>query len=132
MKLQSTSSKGVSAEQEGRATRGDARPILQPNDLLDCPVVSTLKLIQGKWKPHVLRLLAEGTMRFGEIRRTIPGVSQKVLSQQLRELEDARIIHREVFPEVPPRVEYSLTERGEALKPILQELYTWGLEHRTP
>jgi DNA-binding HxlR family transcriptional regulator len=91
-----------------------------------CPMVAAINRIGGKWKPIILHILSEGTMRFGEIKRLIPPVSQKMLTQQLRELEADGIVHRKVFAEVPPRVEYSLTKRGETLKPVLQALYTWG------
>jgi DNA-binding HxlR family transcriptional regulator len=86
-------------------------------------------MIDGKWKPMILHMLSAGTMRFGEIKRNIPPVSQKMLTQQLRELEIDGIICREVHAEVPPRVEYSLTPRGTTLKPILNELYKWGQEN---
>jgi DNA-binding HxlR family transcriptional regulator len=96
---------------------------------LACPIASTLNMIAGKWKPMILHMLSAGTMRFGEIKRNIPPVSQKMLTQQLRELEIDGIIRREVHAEVPPRVEYSLTPRGTTLKPILNELYKWGQEN---
>lgn len=91
-----------------------------------CPLMSAVNMIGGKWKPIILHMLSEGTMRFGELKKNIPPVSQKMLTQQLRELEADGIINRKVYPEVPPRTEYSLTERGLTLKPILQHLYVWG------
>jgi len=94
---------------------------------LGCPIVSTLNTIGGKWKPMILHMLSGGTMRFGKLKKNIPPISQKMLTQQLRELELDGIVRREIYPEVPPRVEYSLTERGTTLKPILDALYEWGV-----
>ena len=91
-----------------------------------CPMVSAINVIGGKWKPIILHMLLDGTMRFGVIKKNIPPISQKMLTQQLRELEVDGIVHRQVYAEVPPKVEYSLTELGVTLSPILQELYTWG------
>ncbi|TAJ83124.1 MAG: transcriptional regulator [Gallionellaceae bacterium] len=91
-----------------------------------CPMLLTINIIGGKWKPIILHMLSEGTMRFGELKKNIPPVSQKMLTQQLRELEADGIINRKLYLEVPPRTEYSLTERGMTLKPVLQGLYEWG------
>ncbi|OZG72836.1 transcriptional regulator [Hahella sp. CCB-MM4] len=93
---------------------------------LQCPMVIALNMVGGKWKPIILHMLAQGTMRFNEIKRNIPPVSQKMLTQQLRELEADEMVNRKVYPEVPPKVEYSLTEKGQSLMPILQKLYEWG------
>lgn len=93
---------------------------------INCPMVSTINIIGGKWKPIVLHMLSDGTMRFGELKKNIPPVSQKMLTQQLRELEADGIVNRKVYAEIPPRVEYSLTDLGVTLKPILQDLYSWG------
>lgn len=93
---------------------------------LSCPMVSALNVIGGKWKPMILHMLSERTMRFGELKKHIPPVSQKVLTQQLRELESDGIVDRRVYAEVPPKVEYALTESGRALVPILDALYRWG------
>ncbi|HMV25778.1 MAG TPA: helix-turn-helix domain-containing protein [bacterium] len=95
-----------------------------------CPVNATLNVIGGRWKPVILNLLREDTLRFSALKRQIPGITQKMLTQQLRELEQDGIVRREVFPEVPPRVEYSLTEFGQSLKPILKAMCSWGSEHR--
>jgi DNA-binding HxlR family transcriptional regulator len=92
-------------------------------------MLTTLNVIGGKWKPIVLHMLSSGTMRFGELKKNIPPVSQKMLTQQLRELEADGIIGRKVYAEVPPKVEYTLTERGVTLKPILEKLYEWGKEN---
>ncbi|MBY3618856.1 helix-turn-helix transcriptional regulator [Acinetobacter sp. CUI P1] len=89
----------------------------------------TLKVIGGKWKPVILCHLTEGAKRFGELRRDMPGITQKVLTQQLRELEDDGIIHRKVYTQVPPKVEYSLTEYGLTLKEVLNVMVKWVLQH---
>lgn len=91
-----------------------------------CPVETTLSLIGDKWKVLVLRELMEDTKRFGELQRAIGGVSQKVLTTQLRAMEADGLVHREVYAEVPPRVEYSLTETGRSLKPVIDSLGAWG------
>jgi len=95
-----------------------------------CPVKLTADIIGGKWKPLILFYLEHHTRRFGELRRLIPGMTKKMLTQHLRELERDQIVHREVYAEVPPRVEYSLTRHGESLKPILKAMSAWGSRHR--
>jgi DNA-binding HxlR family transcriptional regulator len=94
-----------------------------------CPVEATLGVIGGKWKVVILFWLKERTLRFGELRRKIPGVSERMLTQQLRELEEHGIVHREVYPEVPPKVEYSLTDYGRTLRPITDLMCEWGKRH---
>ena len=95
-----------------------------------CPVEATLDVIGGKWKVVILfHLTHDGTHRFAELRRKIPGVSERMLTQQLRELEEDGIVHREVYPEVPPKVEYSLTEYGRTLRPITEVMCEWGQRH---
>jgi len=94
-----------------------------------CAVEATLGLIDGKWKGVVLYHLLDGTLRFSEIRRKLPSVTQRMLTNQLRELEADGLIDRRVFPEVPPRVEYSLTERGRSLRPVIMALKAWGDDH---
>lgn len=91
-----------------------------------CPVETTLMLIGSKWKVLILRDLMPGTKRFGELKRSIGSVSQKVLTAQLRDMEEKGLVNRKVYPEVPPRVEYSLTELGRSLKPILDAMQEWG------
>lgn len=91
-----------------------------------CPVEATLELIGGKYKALILWHLAEGKLRFSELRNQIKGVTPKMLTQQLRELEARLLIHREVFPIVPPRVEYSLTDLGRSLMPLLVAMRDWG------
>ena len=93
-----------------------------------CPIESTLALINGKWKLLILKVLSQGPVRYGAIKERIPTVSAKVLTQQLREMERDGIITRTVFPEVPPRVEYSLTEMGVSIFTVLGEMRRWGLE----
>jgi DNA-binding HxlR family transcriptional regulator len=93
---------------------------------VDCPLVAAVNIVGGKWKPIILHMLSEETMRFGQLQRAIPPVSQKMLTQQLRELEADGVVHRALYPGKPPRTEYSLTARGASLRPILQALYAWG------
>ena len=95
-----------------------------------CPVETTLSLIGDKWKVLILRDLMPGTRRFGELKRSIGGVSQKVLTAQLRDMEAKGLVARQVYAEVPPRVEYSLTDLGRSLKPILDAMWTWGESYR--
>ena len=99
-------------------------------DETNCPVKATMEIIGGKWKPIILYYLKEGTQRFGELQRLIPHVTKKMLTQQLRELEHNEIIRRKVYLQVPPKVEYSLSEYGESLKPVLEAMAIWGGEHR--
>ena len=95
-----------------------------------CPVETTLTLIGDKWKVLILRDLMLGTKRFGELKKSIGTVSQKVLTAQLRDMEANGLVHREVYAEVPPRVEYSLTELGQSLKPILDAMWNWGEDYK--
>lgn len=94
-----------------------------------CPASYTLEIIGGKWKLLILYYLKDGaTRRNGELLRLIPNITQKMLTRQLRELELDEIVHREVYPVVPPKVEYSITERGKTLIPIIDAMVAWGLE----
>ena len=99
-------------------------------ELPACPVETTLTLIGDKWKVLILRDLLPGTKRFGELKKSIGNVSQKVLTAQLRDMEQNGLINRKVYAEVPPRVEYSLTELGRSLKPILGAMWDWGEEFK--
>ncbi len=99
-------------------------------ELPACPVETTLTLIGDKWKVLILRDLLPGTKRFGELKKSIGKVSQKVLTAQLRDMEQNGLVHRKVYPEVPPRVEYSLTPLGMSLKPILDAMWNWGEEYK--
>ena len=92
----------------------------------NCPVAATLELIGGKYKALILWHLAEKKLRFSELKKEIQGATPKMLTQQLRELEASELIHREVFPVIPPKVEYSLTETGRSLLPILMAMRDWG------
>lgn len=96
----------------------------------DCPVEMTLQLIGDKWKILILRDLLTGTKRFGELKKSVTGITQKVLTSNLRAMEAAGLLTRKVFPEVPPRVEYTLTETGYSLAPILDSMYAWGDEYK--
>ncbi|RYG48762.1 transcriptional regulator [bacterium] len=95
-----------------------------------CPVETTLRIVGGKWKAVILFRLVEGKKRFSELKRLLPGATQQMLTQQLRELERDGIVHREVYAEVPPRVEYSLTELGRTLEPVLNLMSDWGQAYR--
>jgi len=96
-----------------------------------CPVTTTLSVIGGKWKPIILYTLYEDTKRFSQIKKLIPAISQKMLTQQLRELEADEIISRKVHPVVPPKVEYSMTDHGRTLIPILDAMVAWGERHNS-
>lgn len=95
-----------------------------------CPVTTTLSVIGGKWKPIILWIIRDETKRFGEIKKLIPSITQKMLTQQLRELEDDGIIVRKVYAVVPPKVEYSLTDYGRSLMPIMDAMAQWGRSHQ--
>ncbi len=99
-------------------------------ELPACPVETTLMLIGDKWKVLILRDLMGGTKRFGELKKSIGTVSQKVLTAQLRDMEDKGLLTRKVYAEVPPRVEYTLTDIGYSLKPILDSMVVWGTDYQ--
>jgi DNA-binding HxlR family transcriptional regulator len=103
---------------------------VSPQDLPACPVETTLRLIGNKWEVLVLRDLMPGTKRFGELKQSIGGISQKVLTSKLREMEADGLVERHVFAEVPPRVEYSLTPLGRTLKPVLDAMEQWGTAYK--
>jgi DNA-binding HxlR family transcriptional regulator len=96
---------------------------------MKCPAEITLQVIGGRWKIPILYHLFKGVKRFSELRHAIDGISQKVLTQQLREMERHGIIQRKVYPQVPPKVEYSLTSLGETLRPLIDELCQWGINY---
>ena len=100
------------------------------NELPACPVETTLTLIGDKWKVLILRDLLPGKKRFGELKKSVGSVSQKVLTAQLRAMEESGLIHREVYAEVPPRVEYTLTATGYSLRPILDSMVAWGTDYQ--
>ncbi len=99
------------------------------NCIPGCPVEAVLNIIGGKWKGVILYHLLTKTVRFNELRRLMPGVTQRMLTKQLRELEADNLIKRKVYAEVPPKVEYSMTELGMTLEPIVNALHTWGSQH---
>lgn len=96
---------------------------------VSCPVEQTLEIIGGRWKVFVIHELLQGTRRFNELERALVGVSHRTLTQQLRELEQFGIVRREVFGEVPPKVEYSLTPLGRSMQPVLMAMHQWAVEH---
>ena len=96
----------------------------------ECPVEMTLQLIGDKWKVLIIRDLLTGTKRFSELMRSVTGITQKVLTSNLRSMEADGLVNRKVYPQVPPKVEYSLTETGLSLKPILDSMAQWGIEYR--
>ncbi len=100
-------------------------------ELPDCPVEITLQLIGNKWKILIMRDLLEGTKRFGELKKSVGSITQKVLTQNLRDMEESGLVTRKVYAEVPPRVEYSLTDTGNSLKPIIDSMIKWGTSYKT-
>jgi DNA-binding HxlR family transcriptional regulator len=100
-------------------------------DKCNCPVEITADIIGGKWKPLILFHLQDQKLRFGELQKQIPGATKKMLTQRLRELERDDIVHRKAYPQVPPRVEYSLTKHGQSLRPILELMAAWGGRHHS-
>ena len=106
--------------------------MLTREELPECPVATTVRLIGNKWKLLIIRnLFRSGTQRFRDFVKTIPGISKKVLTDNLRALEEDGLIEREIFAEVPPRVEYSLSPLGKSLKPILDAMSEWGAEYKS-
>jgi len=101
----------------------------EKKERIKCNIEVAMEAIDGKWKILILWYLRDEKKRFNELQKSIYGITQKMLIQKLRELEQDGIVHREVYPVVPPKVEYSLTSYGETLKPILKQLYFWGEEH---
>ncbi|HRF36066.1 MAG TPA: helix-turn-helix domain-containing protein [Clostridia bacterium] len=105
--------------------------MLTKEELPECPVATTVQLIGNKWKLLIIRnLIDKGTQRFGDFIKSIPAISKKVLTDNLRALENDGLIEREVFAEVPPRVEYSLSTIGKSMKPILDAMYNWGTDYK--
>ncbi len=106
--------------------------MLTKDELPECPVATTVQLIGNKWKLLILRnLIYNGTQRFTDFVKTVPGISKKVLTDNLRSLEDDGLVERKVFAEVPPRVEYSLSVLGKTLKPVLDALSNWGEDYKS-
>jgi len=104
--------------------------VLSKEELPDCPVATTVQLIGSKWKLLIVRNLLERPWRFNELQKNLEGISQKVLTDSLRSMEADGIITRTVYPEVPPRVEYALSELGETMRPILNSMAAWGTEYK--
>ena len=104
--------------------------MLTREELPECPVATTVQLIGNKWKLLIIRNLLRAPQRFSELKRTIPGISQKVLTDNLRALEAEGLIDREVFAEVPPRVVYSISTLGDTLRPIIDAMQAWGTEYK--
>ena len=104
--------------------------MLTKEELPECPVATTVQLIGNKWKLLIIRNLLASPQRFTEMRKSIPGISQKVLTDNLRSLEQDALINREVFAELPPRVVYSLSELGDSLRPIINAMQEWGTNYK--
>ena len=100
-------------------------------DQMGCPVEACTEVIGGKWKGEIIYILFTGTKRYGELRKLVPGATQRMLTLQLRELEEDGIIQRKVYPIVPPKVEYSIAKRSESLKPIIDAMWQWGKDFLT-
>lgn len=113
----------MSANDKETAT---SKPFL---DCYSCPVEGTVDVIGGKWKSVIIYHLLDGKKRFNELKKLNGGITQRMLTLQLRELERDGIVHREVYPVVPPKVEYSLTDFGKSLEPIIQLMFDWGEQH---
>ncbi|MEO1652206.1 MAG: helix-turn-helix domain-containing protein [Bacteroidota bacterium] len=96
---------------------------------MDCPVSFCMQMIGGKWKPVIIFLIRKGCNRFGKLQKAIDGISKQMLTKQLRELEEDGILNRKIYPEIPPRVEYSISEFGQSLFPIIDQMSEWGLTH---
>ena len=104
--------------------------MLTKEELPECPVATTVQLIGSKWKLLIMRNLLERPWRFNELKKNLEGISQKVLTDSLRSMEDDGIITRTVYPEVPPHVEYALSETGKSMRPILNAMYDWGTNYK--
>jgi len=100
------------------------------DELPECPVATTVSLIGSKWKILIMRNLLDRPWRFNELRRDLDGISQKVLTDSLRSMEEDGIVTRTVYPEVPPRVEYALTPLGESMRPIMNAMVVWGINYK--
>jgi DNA-binding HxlR family transcriptional regulator len=99
----------------------------------ECPIIYTLAVVGGKWRWLIIYKLSEnGILRYGELKRSLPPITHKMLSQELKELESEKLIHRKEYHQIPPKVEYSLTEKGKTLLPILDLMSKWGMENKLP
>ncbi len=99
-------------------------------DLPKCPIETTLKMLGCKWKVLIIRELLSGTKRFGELKKSVTGITQKVLTAKLRELEELKLLERKIYPQIPPKVEYTLTDVGYSLRPVLEALKLWGKDYK--
>ena len=104
--------------------------MIKKENLPECPVATTVSLIGSKWKLLILRDLLTGTKRFGQLKKSLPDISQKVLTESLKSMVDDGIVERVAYPEVPPRVEYSLTDLGESMRPVISVMEQWGKEYK--
>lgn len=104
--------------------------MIAKRDLPECPVATTINMIGSKWKVLILRDLLQGPRRFGELERSLQGISKKVLTESLRSMEDDGILVRKVYPDIPPKVEYSLSELGTSLRPLIAVMEEWGTKYR--
>ena len=103
---------------------------MKSKELPKCPIETTLKMLGCKWKVLIIRELLTGTKRFGELKRAVTGITQKVLTSKLREMEELGLLEREVYPQIPPKVEYTLTDIGYSLRPVLESLKCWGKDYK--
>lgn len=103
---------------------------MKKENLPECPVEITATFLNDKWKILIMRDLLNGTKRFGELQRSVGNISTKVLTNNLRKMEEAGLLKRKIYPEVPPKVEYSLTETGESLAPVINSMKEWGINYR--
>ncbi|MBQ8668673.1 helix-turn-helix transcriptional regulator [bacterium] len=99
-------------------------------DLPKCPIETTLKMLGCKWKVLIIRELLDGTKRFGELKKSVVGITQKVLTSKLREMEELGLLERKIYPQIPPKVEYTLTDIGYSLRPVLDSLKGWGKDYK--
>lgn len=99
-------------------------------DLPKCPIETTLKMLGCKWKVLIIRELLSGTKRFGELKKSVVGITQKVLTSKLREMEELGLLERKIYPQIPPKVEYTLTDIGYSLRPVLESLKGWGKDYK--
>lgn len=103
---------------------------MNSKDLPKCPIETTLKMLGCKWKVLIIRELLTGTKRFGELKKAITGIIQKVLTSKLREMEELGLVERKIYPQIPPKVEYTLTDIGYSLRPVLESLKDWGKDYK--
>lgn len=103
---------------------------MNSKDLPKCPVETTIKMIDSRWKILIIRELLSGTKRFGELKKSVTGITQKVLTAKLREMEETGLVERTVYPQIPPKVEYTLTDVGYSLRPVIDALKSWGKDYK--